>query len=57
MELERKIKIKKELVDDMEILAKKKNITLDIVITKILEYGLSNLANDEKKLIESCKNM
>ena len=57
MELERKIKIKKELVNDMEILAKKKNITLDIVITKILEYGLSNLANDEKKLIESCKNM
>lgn len=57
MELERKIKIKKELVDDMEILAKKKNITLDIVITKILEYGLSNLANDDKKLIESCKNM
>ena len=53
MELERKIKIKKELVDDMEILAKKKNITLDIVITKILEYG----ANDDKKLIESCKNM
>ena len=57
MELERKIKIKKELVNDMEILAKKKNTTLDIVITKILEYGLSNLANDDKKLIESCKNM
>ncbi len=55
MELERKIKLKKDIVNDMEILAKIKNTTLDVVVNKFLEYALYNLDNNDRKSIELYK--
>lgn len=42
-------RIEKKLVDELEIICNKKNISLNKLVVKCINYALENLEEDEEK--------